>query len=115
MGPADLERYKNQLLEERQESLSQNPAAECPAPSAGGWAGDLIDQANADAEAELQIRLHQAHGRLLRVIDEALVRMRKGTYGVCEVYKQPISKVRLEAVPWARHCRDCKEEEPPAA
>jgi RNA polymerase-binding transcription factor DksA len=48
---------------------------------------------------------------LLRAIDEALVRMRRGTYGVCEMRQQPISKPRLEAVPWARHCRDCKELE----
>jgi RNA polymerase-binding transcription factor len=41
--------------------------------------------------------------------------MRRGTYGVCEMCQQPIPKVRLEAVPWARHCRDCKEQEHPAA
>lgn len=80
-----------------------------------GWEGDLVDQANADAEAELQIRLHQTDGRLLRAIEEAPARMRHGTYGVCEVCAQPISKARLEAVPWARHCRDCKEREHPAA
>jgi RNA polymerase-binding transcription factor DksA len=28
---------------------------------------------------------------------------------VCETCQQPISKARLEAVPWTRHCRDCKE------
>jgi len=77
----------------------------------GGLEGDLIDQANADEEAELQIRLHQTDGRLLRAIEEAVARIRQGTYGVCEVCKQPISKARLEAVPWARHCRECKERE----
>lgn len=68
----------------------------------------------ADSEAELQIRLRQSERHLARAIDEALARMRNGTYGICETCNRPISKVRLEAVPWARLCRDCKESEPAA-
>ena len=70
-----------------------------------------MEQANADAEAELQIRLHESDARLLRAIEEALARIRRGTFGMCEVCKQPISKARLEAVPWTRLCRDCKEQQ----
>jgi DnaK suppressor protein len=84
-------------------------------PAAGGLQGDVFDQANADAEAELQIRLHRTDGRLLRAIQEALARIRQGTYGVCVVCKQPISKARLEAVPWTCLCRECKEREHSAA
>jgi len=115
MVPGDLQRYKKRLLEKQQELLFPEPDGDTPVPRAGGPEGDLIDQANADAEAELQISLHQADSHLLRAIDEALARMRHGTYGVCEVCQQPIPKVRLEAVPWARRCRDCKEQEHPAA
>jgi len=115
MGPTDFKRYKKQLLEKQEELLSAKPGAETRVPAAGGWKGDLVDQASADAEADLQIHLHETDGRLLRAIDEALARMRRGTYGLCEVCQQPISKARLEAVPWARHCRDCKEREHPAA
>jgi hypothetical protein len=53
-----------------------------------------------DAEAELQIRLHQTGNRLLRAIEEALGRIRQGTYEICGVCNQPISRSRLEAVPW---------------
>jgi DnaK suppressor protein len=115
MGPADLRRYKKLLLEKQQEVSSAKSDAETCVPAAGGWEGDLIDQANADAEAELQIRLHQSDARLLWAIEEALARMRQGTYGVCTVCEQPISKARLEAVPWTRHCRHCKEQEHAAA
>ena len=114
MGPADVQRYKKLLLEKQQELFPAKPT-ETRVPRAGGSEGDLIDQANADAEAELQIRLHQADRHLLRAIEDALGRLRQGTYGVCEACEQPISKARLEAVPWARHCRDCKEQEHPAA
>ncbi len=111
MGPADFQRYKRILLEKQHELLSAKEDAGGRVPAAGGLEGDLIDQANADAEAELQIRLHQTDSRLLRAIDEALARIREGIFGVCQVCKRPISKARLEAVPWTRLCRDCKERE----
>ncbi len=82
-----------------------------PVPGAGTSHGDLIDQATADAEAELQVRVHHSDARLLRAIEEALGRIRRGTFGVCEVCEQPISKARLEAVPWTRLCRECKEQQ----
>ena len=109
MGPTDLRRYKTLLLEKRRGLFVSEDGARSPVPAAGGWDGDLGDQANADAEAELQIRLHKTDGRLLRAIDDALDRIGQGTYGVCVVCKRPISKMRLDAVPWTHLCRQCKE------
>ncbi len=111
----DLQRYERLLVEKRRELSSALGEAQSRVPAAGGLEGDLVEQANADEEAEVQIRLHQTDGRLLRAIEEALARIRQGTYAVCEICKQPISKARLEAVPWARHCRECKEREHSAA
>src|SRR5712692_9916953 len=107
----DLQRYKELLLEKQRELSSVQGEAHARVPAAGGLEGDLIDQANADAEAELQIRLHRTDGRLARAIEEALARIKQGIYGVCEVCKQPISKDRLEAVPWTHLCRECKERQ----
>ena len=109
MGPSDLQRYKRLLLEKRGELSSALGEAQSRVPAAGGWEGDVADQANADAEAELQIHLHKSDGRLLKAIEEALARMRHRTYGVCVACKEPISKARLEAVPWTHLCRECKE------
>jgi DnaK suppressor protein len=115
MRPADLQRYNRLLLEKRGELSSAQGEAQSRVPAAGVVQGDMIDQANADAEAELQIRLHRTDGRLARAIEEALTRIRQGKYGMCEVCKRPISKARLEAVPWTRLCRECKERERSAA
>jgi RNA polymerase-binding transcription factor len=115
MDPVDLRRYRGLLLKKQREVSSAMDKAQPRVPAAGGLEGDLIDQANADEEAEVQIHLHQTEGRLARAIEEALVRIKKRTYGVCEACGHSISKVRLNVVPWARHCRECKEHEHSAA
>ncbi len=57
--------------------------------------------------------MRQTDGRLLKAIEDALARIPAETFGVCEACKRPIAKVRLEAVPWTRLCRNCKEREHP--
>jgi RNA polymerase-binding transcription factor DksA len=42
---------------------------------------------------------------------DALQRMEKGTYGICESCESPIAKERLEAIPYTRHCVKCAEKE----
>jgi DnaK suppressor protein len=73
--------------------------------------GDLADQANADAEADLHIRLHQSDAHLLQATADALARITQDRFGVCEMCSAPISKARLKAMPWTRLCRYCKERE----
>ena len=107
----DLQRYKRLLLTKLEELSATRGKAETVVPGAGDRQGDFADQANFDTEAELQIRLHQTDRRLLRAIEEALVRVKQGTYGVCITCGHPISKPRLNAVPWTHHCRDCKEKQ----
>jgi DnaK suppressor protein len=41
-------------------------------------------------------------------IDDALRKLERGTYGVCETCGQNILKARLEALPYARQCIACK-------
>jgi DnaK suppressor protein len=55
--------------------------------------------------------LASAEGRILLEINEALRRMARGEYGVCESCENPILRARLEAMPTARLCLSCKEKE----
>ena len=59
----------------------------------------------------LQLHLHETDSRLLRAIEEALARIDRRAFGVCETCKCPISIARLDAVPWTHLCRDCKEQQ----
>ena len=49
----------------------------------------------------------------LREVDAALEKVRDGTYGTCERCGRSISDERLEAIPWAGLCIDCKRTEVP--
>ena len=50
-------------------------------------------------------------GRYLFYIEEALDRVRAGTYGQCKSCGKLIPKARLEAVPTAKMCIDCKAKQ----
>ena len=43
-------------------------------------------------------------------IDEAMMRIRRGTYGVCELTGKPIEAERLEAIPWTRFCAEAEKQ-----
>jgi DnaK suppressor protein len=108
MDKSDVLRYKNFLLSKRQE-LSTSKRLVDSTLSAGERHGDPVDMSSGETDAVTQIRLHQTDGKLLHAIEDALTRIRQERFGICEECGQPISKARLEAVPWARHCKDCKE------
>lgn len=46
----------------------------------------------------------------LTEIDAAIQRIKAGTYGICEITHQPISKDRLLAVPFTRYCTEAQKE-----
>ena len=68
-------------------------------------AGDrtLEDDAGTDAfDRDFALSLVSSEQEALNEIEDALLRIKKGTYGVCEITGQAISKERLTAVPFTR-------------
>jgi len=110
MSAINLSHYKEVLLAKRRALTAAKVGTNSPAPSSGGDKGDLLDHASAASEAELQVRLRETDSKLLRAIDEALGRIERNTFGVCQGCSKPISAARLDAVPWSRLCRECKDE-----
>jgi DnaK suppressor protein len=107
----DLDRYRQLLLAKRREIEARAIGTLGAAGVATERPADVIDQASDAAQADLQVHLHQTDSHLLRAIEEALARVDRQAFGVCEA-QRPISPARLEAVPWTRLCRDCKEQKP---
>jgi DnaK suppressor protein len=93
-----LERYKPLLLAKRRQVLGRGPVS-----AGGGEAQDVIDISVADSEAIVRARLRETESHLLRAIDEALKRIARGSFGICQMCGESISRERLDAVPWTRH------------
>ncbi|MBM4122000.1 MAG: TraR/DksA family transcriptional regulator [Nitrospira sp.] len=72
---------------------------------------DVGDQALMDLERELGISLLEMRNRKRQLIDEALVRLDEGTYGVCAECGVEISEKRLVAVPFAKLCVVCQSKQ----
>jgi DnaK suppressor protein len=71
----------------------------------------LADTATETVEREIGSTLEEHDERLLVAIDAALQRIEDGTYGKCVNCGAPIPEERLEAMPWATLCIDCKRKE----
>ena len=77
----------------------------------------MADVGTDNFEHEFTLGLIENEEEELREIDEALERMEKGTFGICEVCEKPIPKSRLKIIPYAKLCIECKrgEENGPAS
>lgn len=111
MDSKNKERFKKLLLAKQQEVLAGKNGIALPSRRADEPQGDVADQATVETEAKVQARLRQTQSHLVRAIGEALARIKNGTFGVCQVCGDPVPRARLEAVPWTRVCRDCKEQQ----
>jgi RNA polymerase-binding transcription factor len=76
-------------------------------------AGDqhLADHASEMLDREVDESLEENAEQLVHEIDVAVARIDAGTYGTCARCGQPIPEERLEAVPYATLCLDCKRIE----
>lgn len=106
----DAARYRALLLAKRDKLAAAAGEAESLVLPANDKSGDLIHWPRADTEVELQVQRRQSDAHLMIAIEDAVARMNRGSFGVCEVCKQPISRARLEAMPWTRVCRGCREK-----
>lgn len=114
-----LEMYSRLLLEERRrlrEELTemeehQVKTEEKPVADVSGYEDDLVDVATETFEREKGLALESGVQGLLEMVEEALRKIRAGTYGICEGCGQQIDANRLRAIPYTRLCIRCKERE----
>jgi len=105
--------YRDELLLKKSE-LTEGSAAK-PIQSTiennSGRQGDMADQATGNNETHIHLKLKQTDAKILQAIDEALRRIKDGTFGVCRDCGEEISDARLRAIPWTRSCITCKEKQ----
>ena len=117
MSDADLKFFEEMLLEKRRELVTAQSESEKANVFQGqkSQAGDGGDSDGADSATdynslETNFSLAAREGKYLVYLEEALKRIKNGTFGICKVCGQLIPKARLLAVPTATKCVNCKEE-----
>lgn len=108
MNKKDLKKFEKLLLEERSQLLGSIKNIEDESRHANGQdsSGDLTSYAEAGTDSfDMETALNIASGESERLaeIDDALQRIKDGTYGICEGTGEPIPKRRLEVFPAARY------------
>ena len=108
----DVQIYKDALLRKKTEILGTGGIKPLQASMENNTRqGDMADQASGNNEVHIQLKLKQTDAKILQAIDEALMRIEKGTFGVCRDCGEPIAEARLNAIPWTRVCITCKEKQ----
>ena len=107
LGKADLNYFRNLLLEKRREILGDVGSMESEAFKSGSNLSNMpihmADVGTDNFEQEFTLGLIESERQILREIQEALARVDDGTFGVCQGTGKPIPRVRLEAVPWTKY------------
>jgi DnaK suppressor protein len=71
---------------------------------------DLADKAaNSYTKEFLFGQTHNDRSQLA-LVDDALTRVKEGTFGECNSCHEELQQKRLEAVPWTRYCISCQEK-----
>jgi len=107
-----LEKFKQRLLAKRKELISEVKGSNVRSlETSGDGIQDIADQASSAYTKEFLLSIGDAERRMLREVDEALHKIRQDTYGLCESCGELINERRLEALPFARLCIKCQEQE----
>jgi DnaK suppressor protein len=108
----DVQHYKKALLQKKLEIEGTGGIKPLQASMENNTRqGDMADQASGNNEVHIALKLKQTDAKILTAIEEALVRIDKGTYGICRDCGEPIAEARLNAIPWTRVCIKCKEKQ----
>jgi DnaK suppressor protein len=111
LNKADIEKYKKNLLEKKETIIAKlsevyNESKEVES----GIAQDIVDRAESSYTKEFLLSLSDTERAQLFMIDEALRRIEKNEFGICQMCGKNISKKRLDAVPWSPYCIECQQK-----
>lgn len=119
MDAKEMQMMKTKLLAERErlaadlEALEESTAT-TPKDSSGdlsSYSSHMADQGSDSMEREKAFLFASVKRRRLEEIDSALARIEAGSFGVCESCGKQIPVKRLERMPGASLCVECKERE----
>jgi DnaK suppressor protein len=118
MSAIDTDRFRDLLLDHRKQVTDaieylreENPGSIEDETDEMPIDNHLAENASVTYDRELDYSLEENSEEILQLIDAALIRIQEGSYGTCQSCGQQIAPERLEAIPYARLCIDCKRRE----
>ena len=111
MDDNKLDHYRTVLLEQLRQQTeaargNQADALEFAANDDG--VKDVADQSVKDVSQEIEYLLSERASQAVADIDQALLRIDEGSYGVCARCGKEIPERRLDAIPTARYDAECQ-------
>lgn len=119
LSKKDLKHYEERLIEERKKLLGQmgylektlNQTQRDSAGDLSAYSFHMADMGTDAMEREKTFLFASAEGRLLYNVDQALRRLYRNEFGLCQSCGKEIGKPRLEAIPHASLCVACQEKQ----
>ncbi len=100
---AEWAKFHQHLLELRDQLLKQmSGLAKESAQEMSNYSLHMADSGTDNFDRDFALSLLSSDQDAIYEIEEALKRIERNTYGVCELTSKPIPKARLEAIPWTR-------------
>ena len=95
--------YYNTLLDLRERLMNQmNGLAKESAEEMASYSLHMADSGTDNFDRDFALSLLSSDQDAIYEIEEALKRIERNTYGICELTQKPIPKARLDAIPWTR-------------
>lgn len=113
MNKKESKKFEKLLVEERDRLSSglRKLEEDTLYETTSGNVGDLTSYAEVGTEnfeRETALNIASGESARLREVSEALQRIQRGSYGMCEGCEKEIPRKRLEVFPAARFCVDCQ-------
>jgi len=106
----ELEKFQNVLLDRRVQIEKNLTGTTLELDDMMGLElNDEGDHAATSAKSMVDSAILVQQRKELNEIELALDKIRRGTYGICEMCEDPIATARLEVKPFARYCITCRE------
>ena len=99
-----LTEWKSEIIKSNNQALYNNSLDD------NSTSADIVDQASSYTEKNVEMRAINRQIKLISKIEQALKRIKDGTYGYCEETGEPIGIKRLIARPIATLCITAQEK-----
>jgi DnaK suppressor protein len=118
MPKKEINKFKEILLRRKEDIMDQidhiskdtlKKSQKDASGDISGYSYHMADLATDTFDREFSLGLASNERQNLYEIEDALKRIKDGSFGICECCKKPISKVRLKAIPFTKLCLKCQE------